>query len=111
MNLFYAAETPTAGLGHLAQELLPVAQAFADIAAVVLVQRQNIDPGELRLLTERALGGRTVIEQAKGVIAYEHDLSTDEAYDHLRALAAHDGVTLTLAARAVVGAAATPPPA
>lgn len=69
VNLFYAAPTPTAAQGTLTDELLPVAQAFADIAAVLLVQRHDIDRDELRALTEQALTGRTIIEQAKGVMA------------------------------------------
>lgn len=111
VNLFYRAETPTAEQGNLPDELLPVAQAFADIAAVVLVQRQDIDSEELRSLTEQALTGRNVIEQAKGVIAYQRSLATDEAYAYLRVLADDDGVTLTAAARAVVSTAAASPTA
>lgn len=81
-------------------------QAFADIAALVLVQHHQTDAVELRERTNEALVGRTVIEQAKGVLAFRHGLAIDEAYTTLRDRAATSGSSLTAAAAEVVDQAA-----
>lgn len=58
--------------------MILVGQAFADIAALALVQHQKIDAAKLRERTEQALTGRTIIEQAKGVIAFQQGLPIDD---------------------------------
>jgi len=59
---------------------VPIVQALADIAAIVLLQERAIRRGEL--LTEQlqgALNSRIVIEQAKGAVAQARGVSVDEA--------------------------------
>jgi hypothetical protein len=79
-------------------------QAFADIATLVIVHPElSVDVVHER--TRAALAGRTVVEQAKGVVAYRDGVSVEEAYDRLRELARERGATLTELCAHVVMAA------
>lgn len=109
LNLFYVADQACPFRNPHGAECLPIAQAFADIAALVLVQHQKMDAVQLRNRREQALAGRTIVEQAKGVIAFQQGLSTDKAYARLRDHAASDGVSLTAAAEGVVARASQMP--
>ena len=99
LNLFSSAAVE---LDEAAREL---AQAFADIATLVMIHPQQIDEEELTRNLKRALEGRTVVEQAKGVLANQLDLDTSRAYDELLRRADQDGSTLTATANAVRRAA------
>ena len=86
-------------------ELLPAGRAFADVASLVIVAPQDVDVVELGRRKRLALAGRTVVEQAKGVIAFREDMGTDDAYARLLELARARGVTLGDMARRVLLAA------
>jgi transcriptional regulator with GAF, ATPase, and Fis domain len=81
-------------------------QAFADVATIVVVQATDLTVRQVAGRIEAALEGRTVIEQAKGVLAYLNDVDMADAYQLLKAQAADHGVTLTVAAERIVQAAA-----
>jgi hypothetical protein len=83
-----------------------VAQAFANIATLLIVHAEPVDLDRLGARVEAALSSRVVVEQAKGVLAHHGDVAMDEAYEVLRELAVSRGTTLTHVARAVLGAAA-----
>lgn len=102
LNVFYRADQGCPFSDQYGGQCSPVGQAFADIAALVLVQPQKMDAVQLRDRTAQALTGRTVVEQAKGVIAFQQGLPIDTAYTTLRNRAASDGVSLTAAAEGVV---------
>lgn len=97
VNLFFAAE--------LVADPALVAQAFADMASIVIIQAGTLTPTQVLTQTRAALDERTVIEQAKGVVAYTEDLSMDSAFDHLVSLAHDRGQHLTMVAAAVIAAA------
>jgi transcriptional regulator with GAF, ATPase, and Fis domain len=59
------------------------AQAFADIAASLVVSTDELSDEQLTTRVERALSARIVIEQAKGVLAEQRGLDMAEAYDQL----------------------------
>lgn len=80
-----------------------LAQAFADVAAIGLLNqrsahRQSVLAEQLR----GALDSRVVIEQAKGVLAERERVSTDEAYQRLRLHARNGNLKITQVALDVV---------
>lgn len=78
LNLFWRTpRTPT-------QDERELAQAFADIATLALMQSPDADhPGAVGRRLQAALRGRVVIERAKGVLAQTDDLAMDEAFARL----------------------------
>jgi len=100
LNLFFTQEESAA-------DAEPVAQAFADFAALVIVHSSALSAADIAARTKAALEERTVIERAKGVIAYSQDLSMDTAFERLLALAREQTLPLTVVAAAVVNRAAT----
>jgi hypothetical protein len=93
LNIFFRRDVDDGSANHLA-----TGQALANIATLVLAQPDEHDLGMLRSRVRRALSGRLVIEQAKGVLAYRENLEMDEAYDRLTAIAARQGSGLTVVA-------------
>jgi GAF domain-containing protein len=80
-----------------------VARAFADLAALSILQHQATE--EAHRLNEQlsaALSSRVVIEQAKGVISERAGVHLDEAFARLRAYARNHNLRLTDVARAAV---------
>lgn len=80
-------------------------QAFADILtlAALHVRPMSVDDATRRL--RETLEARNIVEQAKGVLAWQHDLDMVGAYAALLHLAQHRRLTLGEAAEAVVAAA------
>lgn len=79
LNLFN--EAP----GGLSDHDRKTAQALADVAAIGLLQERAAR--ESQLLTEQlqhALNGRVTIEQAKGILAEQGELSVGDAFARLR---------------------------
>jgi hypothetical protein len=98
LNLFRAdADQPPAG---------PLAQAYADIATLVVVQLVSVDTDQVRARLHEALSARGVVEQAKGVIAYREGVDLGEAYAALLRRADASGRPLTQTALDVVAEAA-----
>jgi transcriptional regulator with GAF, ATPase, and Fis domain len=96
LNVFTATErAATAGEDELAQ-------ALADLATVVIAMPTEDDGVAIVDRVGAALATRAVIEQAKGVLAYQHRIDMAAAYERLLAEAAegHDG--LVAAARTVI---------
>ena len=93
LNLFHA------DARMLDDEQTMLGQAFADVATLVIVQSTDLSTGQITARVKQALDGRTVIEQAKGVVAHVHGLGMAEAYDFLLRLADEDGADLTSIAR------------
>ena len=96
MGLFRRTDKP------LTPEEETVAQAFADLATLLIVQTGKVDLQVVRQRVHEALTARIVIEQAKGVLAWTHGLAMAEAYRLLLQRAADDGTTLTATAQAVI---------
>jgi GAF domain-containing protein len=96
MNVFRDdTSLPEAGEGN-------AGQAFANIATIVIVQPASLTERQVTDRVQLALEARTVIEQAKGVLAYTRGLDMSAAYDLLRALAADRRASLTGTAADVV---------
>ncbi|HVL99220.1 MAG TPA: GAF and ANTAR domain-containing protein [Egibacteraceae bacterium] len=62
-----------------------LAQAFADIAAIGILQQRKVADAEDRAhQLQSALDSRVVIEQAKGIIGERHQLTPAEAFQVIR---------------------------
>jgi AmiR/NasT family two-component response regulator len=86
-----------------------IAQAFADIASLVIIHAGHLPPTHITAQTRAALGERVVIERAKGVVAYTHNLPMDDAFDYLITLSRERQQSLTTIATSIIDAAAGPP--
>jgi AmiR/NasT family two-component response regulator len=80
-----------------------VARAFADIAALSIVQyRASAEAERLNDQLSAALTSRVVIEQAKGVISERAGIDLAEAFSRLRVYARSGNHRLTDVAQAAV---------
>jgi GAF domain-containing protein len=79
-----------------------VMQAFADVAAIAIIHAGLPPVQDLARITRRALAARTVVEQAKGVIADQTGLDMAASFDRLRALADQRGQPLEAIAQDLV---------
>ena len=100
LNLFWADEEPNPDVGKLVQ-------AFTDMATLAIVHGNEVPVGLVLQRIRGALGERTVVEQAKGVLAHERNLSQAEAFNVLMEIAAAADEPLTLSATRIVERAAT----
>jgi transcriptional regulator with GAF, ATPase, and Fis domain len=96
MNAFH---TDPASVNDETQQLT---QAFADIATLVIVQSTTLTSSELDERVRTALAGRTVIEQAKGVLAETTGADMATAYQHLVRHATENHTSLTDAATHII---------
>ena len=72
--------------GRLEADDVSIVQSLADVTTIRLLQERVLRGAQV--LTDQlqtALDTRVVIEQAKGVLAHVRGISTDEAFDTLRA--------------------------
>jgi transcriptional regulator with GAF, ATPase, and Fis domain len=88
--------------GTVDDETQVLLQAFADVATVVIVQSTELSSTELNERIRLALAGRTVIEQAKGVLAHTAQVDMATAYDLLVGRAGENGSSLTQTAARIV---------
>lgn len=96
LSLFFRTAEP------LTEDARALAQAFADITTLALVQTQEPSDRELAAHIRAALDARTVVEHAKGVLMQAQDLDSDAAYTALRTQAGTKGLTVTEMARSLV---------
>jgi hypothetical protein len=68
--VFWAAERDT----HDQAALL---QGFADVATIAIVHAGRVSNSQVVERTREALASRHVVEQAKGVLAYQHALDME----------------------------------
>jgi GAF domain-containing protein len=82
LNLYRA--TP----GDFERDDIRLAQAFADVAAIGILQRRKVAAAEERTeQLQHALDSRIIIEQAKGVLSERAGISPDEAFLRIRGYA------------------------
>jgi len=88
--------------GGATREQVNLAQAFADVATIGILQHRMIEAGDrTNEQLQTALTSRVLIEQAKGVLAERGSLSMRDAFDRLRRYARSHNRRLTDLAAAV----------
>ena len=97
------------GPGSMASEDLDVAQAFADVATIAILQhRVAAEAQTLNAQLTNALHSRIVIEQAKGMVAERLGLDMEQAFATLRSHARSQNVRLADLCEGVIGGSVTP---
>ncbi len=97
LNLFHAER------GEINAVDLAVAQAFADVASIAILQyRAALESQVLNEQLHHALNSRVVIEQAKGMVAERKDLDMEQAFSVLRSYARNHNLRLADVARDVI---------
>ena len=103
LNLFHVGQAP------MDERDVVVAQAFADLATISLLQhRAATEAQRLNEQLSAALTSRVVIEQAKGVISERAGVDLAEAFSRLRAYARNHNLLLTDVAQAAVAGTLDP---
>jgi hypothetical protein len=100
VNLFFDADH------HPGDDTTVIAQAFADIASLAVINTSDLPPAHITAQTRAALDERTIIERAKGVIAYTRNVPMDTAFDYLIALSREQQQPLTAIAAHIINQAA-----
>ena len=89
--------------GQLNEMDLRAAQALADVATIGILHERSLRASDItRQQLQLALNSRVTIEQAKGVLAHTHGITTDRAFDRLREYARGHQLPLSLVAERVV---------
>jgi GAF domain-containing protein len=97
LNLFHA------GQGEINEIDVAVAQAFADVASIAILQyRAALESQVLNEQLHHALNSRVVIEQAKGMVAERKKVDLEQAFSLLRAYARSQNRRLADVARDVI---------
>jgi GAF domain-containing protein len=103
LNLFH---TDTSAMG---QADVDVAQAFADIATIAILQhRAGRDAQVVNEQLNHALNSRIVIEQAKGMVAEREGLDMEQSFSRLRDHARNHNLRLAELAADVISGTMTP---
>lgn len=77
-------------------------QIFAHLTTLALITDGQIPPTTLLQRTRLALAERTLIEQAKGVLAQQHNIPIDQAFTVLSDRAAQEKIPISQLAEAVI---------
>lgn len=97
MNLFHRQP------GALPEADMALGQALADVATIGILSERAIRRSEVVIeQLQTALTSRVIIEQAKGVLAQQGNLTMDAAFDRLRRYARTHNARLSEVARQVV---------
>lgn len=91
-----------AGPESLSPAETQVALGFANMATLTLVHPSEVPIERLAARVAEAIQARSVIEQAKGVLAYLHDVDLGRAYELLVDQVGEDGQTITAVAARIV---------
>jgi len=98
LNAFFVDPAPRT------KEQVLLAQTLADVATLVIVQAVDLSVGDVGDRILAALDGRAIIEQAKGVIAFDQSLDMASAYDLLVTTASRKGTSLSATAEGIITA-------
>lgn len=85
---------------------LVLAQSFADIATIALIQTYDLSGEQIQARVYEALSARTLVEQAKGVLMHNERLNAEEAHSRLEQIARAQNLSLSRAARRLIASTA-----
>lgn len=89
--------------GDLPERDIRAAQALADVATIGILHERSVAGSDtVRLQLQHALDSRVVIEQAKGFIAHQNDVSPEHAFQLIRSHARSRNQRLSDVARGLV---------
>ncbi|MHA7274817.1 GAF and ANTAR domain-containing protein [Arthrobacter sp. Bz4] len=95
-------------VGALTAEDSAIGQALADVATIGLLHERTIREGTLiNDQLQRALTGRVLVEQAKGVISQTKNVDLDEAFNMIRRYSRSHHLGLQDTARKIVSGSLT----
>jgi hypothetical protein len=100
VNLFFDTDH------HPGTDTTVIAQAFADIASLIVIHTGDLPLTHVTAQTRAALDERTIIERAKGVVAYTRNVPMDTAFDYLITLSREQQQPLTAIAVRIINQAA-----
>jgi GAF domain-containing protein len=102
LNLFRA------GSGEMTPADIEIAQAFADVATIAILQhRAKLEARTINEQLTHALNSRVVIEQAKGMVAERLDLDMEQSFNALRNHARNHNLRLADLAESVISGSVT----
>ena len=91
------------GVGEMRPADLEVAQAFADVATIAILQhRAALEAQLLAQQLTHALNSRVMLEQAKGMVAERLDLDMEQSFATLRNHARNHNLRLSDVAQSVI---------
>ncbi len=91
------------GVGEMGPEDIQVAQAFADVATIAILQhRATLEAQVLAQQLTHALNSRVMLEQAKGMVAQRLNLDMEQSFATLRNHARNHNLRLSDLAQAVI---------
>lgn len=89
--------------GGFSDEDIRLGQAFADIAAIGILQQRKVTQAEERQeQLQHALDSRIIIEQAKGMLAQRHGVDPGQAFEAIRRYSRENNRKLRDVARGIV---------
>lgn len=89
--------------GEFYDQDVRLAQAFADVATIGILQERKVASAERRAeQLQGALESRVLIEQAKGIVAERYGMPVDQAFDALRRHARNNNQKLRAVCHEVV---------
>lgn len=91
--------------GDPTEDTAALGQLFADLVTLVVVQSTQISDEQVSARLHEAITTRSAVEQAKGLLAYQHDVDVAAAYDLLVATAHESGETMTATAHRLIRSA------
>jgi GAF domain-containing protein len=102
LNLFRA------GVGEMGPADVEIAQAFADVATIAILQhRAALEAQVLNHQLTHALNSRVVLEQAKGMVAERLNLDMEQSFATLRNHARNHNLRLSDVAQSVIDSSLT----
>ncbi len=97
------------GVGELGPADIEVAQAFADVATIAILQhRAALEAQVLNQQLTHALNSRVMLEQAKGMVAERLDLDMERSFATLRNHARNHNLRLSDVAESVIDGSLVP---